>query len=76
MTYPAMATRQPPAIIGPRALILSERNEVRSTTTKAAMLGGTVKSCAVVVFVYPRPVMIVGRKSEKLCEMVSNSSPD
>lgn len=53
-------------MIGPRALILSDSSEVKSTTMKAAMLGGTVKSCAVVVLVYPRPVMIVGKKSEKL----------
>lgn len=67
MMYPAMAIMQPPAMMGPRALILSDSSEVRRTTTNAAMLGGTVNNWAVVVFEYPNPVMIVGRKREKLC---------
>lgn len=66
MTYPEIATMQPTAMIGPRALMRSERNEVARTKRKAAMLGGTVNSCAV-VFVYPRPLMMVGKKREKLC---------
>lgn len=67
MMYPAIATTLPAAMIGPLALILSDSSEVKRTVTKAAKFGGTVKSCAVVVLVYPRPVMMVGRKREKLC---------
>lgn len=42
--YPAMARVQHTTIIGPRALILSDRVEVRRTKIKAAMFGGTVNS--------------------------------
>lgn len=65
--YPAMASTFPAAIIGPLALILSDSNDVNKTVKNAAKFGGTVKSCAVVGLVYPRPVMMVGRKREKLC---------
>lgn len=67
MIYPAIAITLPAAMIGPLALILSDSSDVKRTVTKAAKFGGTVKSCAVVVLVYPRPVMMVGRKREKLC---------
>ena len=46
--YPPMATMVPAAIKGPRAFIRSDRIEVPSTTKKAAMFGGTVKSCVTV----------------------------
>lgn len=60
---------------GPRAFTLSDRSVANSTMKKAAMLGGAVKSCAVVVLVYPRPVMIVGKKSVKLYQQVSKDQP-
>lgn len=44
MMYPAMAIMQLPAIIGPRALILSDSSEVKSTAANAAMFGATEKS--------------------------------
>lgn len=65
--YPAIAITLPAAMIGPLALILSDSSDVIRTVTKAAKFGGTVNSCAVVVLVYPRPVMMVGRNREKLC---------
>ena len=52
-----------PAISGPLALTLSDRNDVASTMKNAAMLGGTVNNWAM-VDVYPRPLMMVGRKRE------------
>lgn len=66
MIYPAIAKMLPAAIMGPLALILSDSSDVINTVTNAAKFGGTVNSCAVVVLVYPRPVMMVGRKREKL----------
>ena len=62
--YPTIATEQPPSMIGPRALILSDKVEQIKTVKKAPMLGGTVNSCAV-TRVYPRLEMMVGRNSEK-----------
>lgn len=47
ITYPIIARQQPPSIIGPRALILSDKVEQIKTMRKAPILGGTVKSCAV-----------------------------
>ena len=62
--YPTMATEHPTNMTGPRTLNLSDAHVPKRTAKKPAMLGGTVKSWAV-IRVYPRPEMMVGRKREK-----------
>lgn len=51
-------------MIGPRALILSDRSVHRITAKKPAKLGGTVNNWALTLL-YPKLDMIEGRNSEK-----------
>jgi hypothetical protein len=48
MIYPQIATTQPPAMIGPLALILSEKKAVSSTKKNATTFGGAVNAWALV----------------------------
>lgn len=59
-----IANEQHPIMIGPRALILSDRNVHRITAKKPAKLGGTVNNWALTLL-YPKLDMIEGRNSEK-----------
>lgn len=63
--YPIIARPDPASIMGPRILNLSEYKVVASTSRNDTKLGGTVRSC-VFSAVYPRDLIMVGRKSEKL----------
>lgn len=62
--YPITAREQPTRITGPRALILSDKKVALITAMNPTVLGGTVSSWAVVTLVYPKVLIIVGRKSE------------
>ena len=59
-----IASEQQKSITGPRALILSDKKVPPITAKNPTMFGGTVNSCAVTL-VYPKAVIMVGRKSEK-----------
>lgn len=61
--YPIIAREQPIRITGPRALILSDMKVALITAMNPTVLGGTVSSWAVIL-VYPKVLIIVGRKSE------------
>lgn len=59
-----IAREQQTSITGPRALTLSDKKVTPITAKNPTMFGGTVNSCAV-TFLYPKVVIMVGRKSEK-----------
>ena len=61
--YPIIATEQPTRMTGPRALILSDKKVAPITAMNPTIFGGTVNSWAVRL-VYPKVLIIVGRKSE------------
>lgn len=61
--YPIIAREQPIRMTGPRALILSDKKVAPITAMNPTILGGTVKSWAVKL-VYPKVLIILGRKSE------------
>jgi hypothetical protein len=65
IVYPHIPNTQPPIMKYPRLLYLSEAYAVPRTVIKAAILGGTVKSCAA-VDLYPIPAIMLGKNSEKL----------
>ena len=48
MMYPQIPTTVPAAMKGPLTLTLSDRYAVKITTRNPSMLGGAVRSCAVV----------------------------
>jgi hypothetical protein len=58
------------AMNGPRAFTWSDILVTNKTEKKAARLGGTVNSWALVDS-YPNPLMIVGKNREKLCKFPS-----
>ena len=61
-----MASEHPAIMIGPRALILSDKNVPRMTNMNPAMFGGTVNSWAMTLL-YPRLEMILYTVSESAC---------
>lgn len=63
MIYPTIAVLAPANIKTPLRLNLSEKWEIKRTVKKPHMFGGTLNSC-VIVELYPRLLMMVGKKSE------------
>lgn len=61
MPKPTTPIRLTPMLQYPRMCVRSANQPTEMVSTAAQAYGGTVNSCAMVVLVYPMPVIIVGR---------------